>query len=292
MADRLHEAAARGSSNGSGGPAAPNDAASATHGLRVLAIVPAHNEGETTAEVVRDIHRLAPGVDVVVVDDCSSDRTGDWAREAGAHVLPLPVNLGIGGAVQTGFKYAEAHGYDAVVQVDGDGQHDPAEIGLIIGPVARGEADVLIGSRFLKKTAYKAPFARRAGMIVFATVARWAMRQHITDTTSGFRALNREAYSYFARHYPTDFPDAESLVLLKRARFRLKEVSVNMRPRKRGQSSTTTLRSLYYPFKMTLSVLVVLLRQPPARPQGPDGGAPRAGESPAQEPARIEGGSR
>lgn len=241
------------------------------HGLKVLAIVPAHNEGETTAEVVRDIHRLAPGVDVVVVDDCSSDLTGDWARKAGARVLPLPVNLGIGGAVQTGFKYAEDHDYDAVIQVDGDGQHDPAEIGLIMGPVARGEADVVIGSRFLRKTAYKAPLARRVGMILFASVARWAMRQKITDTTSGFRALNREAYRYFARHYPTDFPDAESLVLLKRAAFRLSEVSVNMKPRKRGQSSTTTLRSLYYPFKMTMAVLVVLLREPPKRPAGPGG---------------------
>lgn len=254
-------------------PAEQADMEKVHHGLRVLAIVPAHNEGETTAEVVRDVRRLAPGVDVVVVDDCSTDNTGDWARAAGAKVLPLPVNLGIGGAVQTGFKYAEEHGYDAVVQVDGDGQHDPAEIGLIVGPLARGEADVVIGSRFLKPTAYKAPFTRRAGMILFASVARWAMRQKITDTTSGFRALNREAYRYFARHYPTDFPDAESLVLLKRAGFRLTEVSVNMRPRKRGHSSTTTLRSLYYPFKMTLAVLVVMMRQPPPRPADPGGPA-------------------
>lgn len=275
-----------------------NDAASATHGLRVLAIVPAYNEGETTAEVVRDIHRLAPGVDVVVVDDCSPDDTGEWARNAGARVLPLPVNLGIGGAVQTGFKYAEAHGYDVVVQVDGDGQHDPAEIGLIVGPIARGEADVVIGSRFLKKTAYKAPFARRAGMIVFATVARWAMKQHITDTTSGFRALNRDAYMFFARHYPTDFPDAESLVLLKRSGFALKEVSVQMRPRKRGHSSTTTLRSIYYPFKMTLSVFVVMMRQPPPRPS--DSARPTAAAQvaaagdaqPAPAPGDSRGGSR
>lgn len=280
-----------------------SDAASATHGLRVLAIVPAHNEGETTAEVVNDIHSLAPGVDVVVVDDCSTDRTGEYARKAGARVLPLPVNLGIGGAVQTGFKYAEAHGYDCVIQVDGDGQHDPAEIGLITGPVSRGEADVVIGSRFLRKTAYKAPFARRAGMILFASVARWAMRQHITDTTSGFRALNVDAFRYFAKHYPTDFPDAESLVLLKRAGFRLMEVSVNMRPRKRGHSSTTTLRSLYYPFKMILSVFVVMLREPPPRNVGPvkvpgDPGAPgdtRRAESfsvPVAKSAKVEGGSR
>jgi len=215
--------------------------------------------------VVWDIRRLAPGVDVVVVDDCSGDPTADWARAAGARVLPLPINLGIGGAVQTGFKFAEANDYDAVVQVDGDGQHDPAEIGLIVGPLARGEADVVIGSRFLRPTGYRAPVARRFGMVLFAFVARWAMRQRITDTTSGFRALNRDAYRYFARYYPTDFPDAESLVLLKRAGFRLTEVSVNMRQRQRGQSSTTTLRSLYYPFKMMLSVLVVMLREAPPK---------------------------
>jgi len=266
------------------------DARSATHGLRVLAIVPAHNEGETTAEVVADIHRLAPGVDVVVVDDCSSDRTADYARRAGAMVLPLPVNLGIGGAVQTGFKFAEAHGYDAVVQVDGDGQHDPAEIGLITGPLSRGEADVMIGSRFLTKTAYKAPFARRAGMILFASVARWAMRQKITDTTSGFRALNRDAYTFFARHYPTDFPDAESLVLLKRSGFRLREVSVNMRPRKRGTSSTTTLRSIYYPFKMVLSVFVVMIRTPPPRVSRLE--PPGQGGAEVTPMPRTEGGSR
>lgn len=257
----------------------PEDAASPTHGLKVLAIIPAHNEGETTAEVVADVKRLAPGVDIVVVDDCSSDRTGEWARRAGVPVLPLPVNLGIGGAVQTGFKYAERHGYDAVIQVDGDGQHEPSEIGLTIGPLARGEADVVIGSRYLtRKPTYKTPFARRVGMIIFANVARWAMRQRITDTTSGFRSLNRGAFCYFARYYPTDFPDAESLVVLKKAGFRVTEVPVNMRPRKRGHSSTTTLKSIYYPFKLTLAIFVVMLRQPPPRPAGP--------------PAADEGGSR
>jgi glycosyltransferase involved in cell wall biosynthesis len=247
----------------------------ATHGLRVLAIVPAFNEGETSAGVVREIRRVAPGVDVVVVDDCSTDRTAAYARREGARVLPLPINLGIGGAVQTGFKHAELRNYDAVVQVDGDGQHDPAEIATVVAPLARGEADVVIGSRFLTKTGYRAPFARRVGMLLFAAVSRWAMRQHIHDTTSGFRALNREAYRYLARHYPIDFPDVETLILLKQAGFRLLEVSVKMRPRAAGRSSTTTLRSLYYPFKMTLAVLVVMLRRPPARPEPIREGDPR-----------------
>jgi hypothetical protein len=166
--------------------------------------------------------------------------------------------------VQTGFKYAVAEGYDAAVQVDGDGQHPSEELPRLLEPLARGDADVIIGSRFLEKTDYKTPFTRRVGMILFSTVARWAMGQRITDTTSGFRALNRRALRFLARNYPVDFPDAETLVLLKRAGFRIQEVSVNMRPRLSGKSSTTTLRSLYYPFKQTLSVLVVMLRQPPA----------------------------
>jgi len=231
--------------------------------VRTLIIIPAYNETAVIARVVDDVRRAAPDVDIVVVNDASPDDTGARARAAGARVIDLPVNLGIGGAVQTGFKYAVAHGYDAAVQVDGDGQHPSEELPRLLGPLAAGEADVVIGSRFLEKTAYKAPFTRRVGMILFSAVARWAMGQRITDTTSGFRALNRRALRFLAENYPVDFPDAETLVLLKRSGFRLLEVSVNMRPRLSGKSSTTTLRSLYYPFKQTLSVLVVMLRKPP-----------------------------
>jgi glycosyltransferase involved in cell wall biosynthesis len=167
--------------------------------------------------------------------------------------------------VQTGFKYAATRAFDAVVQVDGDGQHDPAELEKILAPIAAGEADVVIGSRFLEDTGYRAPFARRVGMILFSAVARRAMGQRITDTTSGFRALNRAAYMYLARNYPVDFPDAETLVLLHRAGFRIREVAVRMRPRLSGKSSTTTLKSIYYPFKQLLSILIVLLRDPPTR---------------------------
>ena len=231
--------------------------------MKALAIIPAYGEAAVIDKVIREVRRARPDLDVVVVDDCSPDATGRRARAAGAPVLSLPVNLGIGGAVQTGFKYAAARDYDALVQVDGDGQHDPGEIGRILGPLAEGRADVVIGSRFLEKTGYRAPFARRVGILLFSGIARRAMGQRITDTTSGFRALNRRAFVYLARNYPVDFPDAETLVLLKRAGFRLLEVPVSMRPRLSGRSSTTTLRSFYYPFKQMLSILVVLLRQVP-----------------------------
>jgi hypothetical protein len=231
--------------------------------VKALVIIPAYGEAAVIDKVIEEVRRARPDLDVVVVDDCSPDATGMRARAAGAPVLSLPVNLGIGGAVQTGFKYAAARNYDALVQVDGDGQHDPAEIGRILGPLADGRADVVIGSRFLEKTGYRSPFTRRVGILLFSGIAHRVMGQRITDSTSGFRALNRRAFVYLARNYPVDFPDAETLVLLKRAGFRLIEVPVNMRPRLSGRSSTTTLKSFYYPFKQMLSILVVLMRQVP-----------------------------
>ncbi|NNF06456.1 MAG: glycosyltransferase family 2 protein [Candidatus Eisenbacteria bacterium] len=233
--------------------------------MKTLIIIPAYGEAPVIGEVIQEVMKARPDVDLVVIDDCSPDDTGAKALAAGARVIRLPVNLGIGGAVQTGFKYAVREGYDAVVQVDGDGQHDPHELAKVLDPLEKGEADMVIGSRFLEKTDYKAPFARRVGMILFSTVARLAMKQTVADTTSGFRSLNRPLFSYLAEHYPVDFPDAETLVLVRRAKFRIKEVSVDMRPRKSGKSSTTTLKSIYYPFKQLLSILVVMLRTPPPR---------------------------
>jgi glycosyltransferase involved in cell wall biosynthesis len=237
--------------------------------VRVLAIVPAFQEEDAIAQVVVELRKAQPALDVVVIDDCSRDATGSRAREAGARVLTLPVNLGIGGAVQTGFKYAVARGYDAVVQVDGDGQHDPAQLGRILQPLREHAAQVVIGSRFLDDTGYRASPVRRLGMRLFGAVVRAATGQRITDTTSGFRALDRQAFSFLARNYPVDFPDAETLVLLRRAGFELLEVSVRMRPRVSGRSSTTPLRALYYPFKQLLSIGVVLMRKPPESQEAP-----------------------
>jgi glycosyltransferase involved in cell wall biosynthesis len=229
----------------------------------VLAIVPAFDEAASIAKVIEEIRAAQPEVDVVVIDDCSRDDTARLAREAGAAVISLPVNLGIGGAVQTGFKYAVAQGHDAAVQVDGDGQHDASQLDLVLAPLEAGTANVVIGSRFLADTGYRASPPRRAGMLLFGALVRAATGQRITDTTSGFRALDREAFAFLARNYPVDFPDAETLVLLRRAGFRLMEVSVRMRPRPAGRSTTTPIRALYYPFKQLVSVLAVLLRKRP-----------------------------
>jgi glycosyltransferase involved in cell wall biosynthesis len=244
--------------------------------VKLLVIVPAYREAEVIADVVREVRVARPDAGLVVVDDCSPDDTGERARRAGARVIRLSVNLGIGGAVQTGFKYADRHGYDVAVQVDGDGQHDPAELPKILGPLAEGRSDVVIGWRFVEGTGYRAPLARRLGMWFFSAVAHRAVGQRISDTTSGFRALGREPLRFLARNYPVDFPDAESLVLLHRAGFRLLEVPVRMRPRRSGRSSTGTLRSVYYPFKQLLSILVVVLRKrPDPLSKQPGGESPR-----------------
>jgi glycosyltransferase involved in cell wall biosynthesis len=252
--------------------------------MKVLVIIPAYREARVIASVVADVHRARPDLSIVVVDDASPDDTGARARAAGVPVLTLPVNLGIGGAVQTGFKYAVERGFDAVVQVDGDGQHDPEQLYKVLEPLDRGEADVVIGSRFLNDSGYRAPFARRVGMIFFSGIAHLALKQRITDTTSGFRALNRRAFAYFARHYAVDFPDTESLVLLRRAGFRILEVPVTMRPRLSGKSSTTTLKSFYYPFKQLMSILAVLLREPPPVAVAEEEAGPRAEPAGSESP--------
>lgn len=239
--------------------------------MRVLAIVPAFNEAEAVPAVVRAIRTLGD-VDVVVVNDGSSDDTSTRAREAGALVLDLPVNLGIGGAVQSGYLLAAREGFDVAVQVDGDGQHVPAEIPRLIEPIARGDADFVLGSRFVERTEYRAPLARRLGMLVFSTVVTAVTRQRLRDTTSGFRAAGRPAIRYLAAHYPQDYPEVESLVLLKRAGFRIREVPCRFAERSGGRSSITAARSAYYVVKVTLAVLVGLFRRVPPRDAPGDGG--------------------
>lgn len=228
--------------------------------LRVLAIVPAYNEEEALPVTLAEIRRVAPWVDVLVVNDHSSDRTPEVAAQCGVPVVTLPFNLGVGGALQAGFGYALEHGYDVALQVDADGQHDPAFLDTVVAPVRRGEADVVIGSRYVSASAYKAPLARRAGMLLFAAIASRAMRRRITDTTSGLRAYTRPVMRFCQEELPHDFPDAPLLILLHRAGFRIREVPVEMRERIAGESFYTATRALYYPFKVGLASLVVALR--------------------------------
>src|SRR5688500_3848706 len=229
---------------------------------RGIAIVPAFGEEGAIAGVVAEIKAFDPGLDVVVIDDGSPDGTAAAARAAGAAVVSLPFNLGIGGAVQTGFKYALVHGYELAVRLDGDGQHDPTELPKLIAPVLAGEADIVVGSRFADEdTAYRAPLARRLGIGFFARIVSLLVRQRVTDTTSGFQALNHKGIALFAADYPHDYPEVEATVMVVRHELRLLEVSVRMREREHGRSSITALRSLYYVVKVLLALFVGLFRR-------------------------------
>jgi glycosyltransferase involved in cell wall biosynthesis len=229
--------------------------------LKRLAVVPALNEEATVGRVIDEIRRLDPGFDVVVVDDGSADRTAAVAEARGAHVLRLPFNLGIGGAVQTGYRFAFERGYDIAVQVDGDGQHDPAELPVVLAPVLADEADVCVGSRFAAGGGYQSSFLRRLGIRLFAGLVSAVVRQKVTDTTSGFRAVNRKGIALFAADYPHDYPEVEATVMSVKHRLRLKEVPVEMRERGGGESSITALRSIYYMAKVLLAIFVGLFRR-------------------------------
>jgi glycosyltransferase involved in cell wall biosynthesis len=230
--------------------------------LRVLAIVPAYNEAESVGAVVRELlHR--GDLDVLVVNDGSTDDTAAEARAAGARVLDLPLNLGIGGAVQTGYLYARRHCYDVALQVDGDGQHDPTQIDRLLARLSGGEAELALGSRYAEKTSYRSPLLRRAGMIVLSWLVSLVTRQRLRDTTSGFRACTRPLLVYFAENYPQDYPEVEALVLARRAGFRVVEVACRFRERAGGRSTITPLRAAYYMIKVQLAVLIGLFRRVP-----------------------------
>ncbi len=223
---------------------------------RICIVIPAFNEGRSVAHVVAQVKAAIPGAHVVVVDDGSQDDTARRAREAGASVMTLPVNLGIGGAVQTGYRYAMRYGFDIAVQIDGDGQHDPFELERLLEPILCGRADMTVGSRWLGRGEYEASTGRRFGMRLLARLVCWRAKGRFTDTTSGFRAVGRRGIEMFARTYPTDFPEVESLVLASRHRLRIEEVPVRMTPRAHGRSSIAGLRSAYYMARVVIALVV------------------------------------
>jgi len=244
-----------------------------------LAVVPAYNEEATVGGVVAALHRHTPQLDVLVIDDGSTDATGRCAEEAGARVLRLPFNLGIGGAVQAGFKFADEHGYEFMVQVDGDGQHDPKEISKLFAAMeGRHRADMICGSRFRgNSTGYIAPISRRTGIHLFAFLLSRLLRQPITDPTSGFRLYNRRAIALFARDYPHDYPEVEAVLMLHHHRLTMREVPVRMFQRGGGVSSLNgSGKSFYYMVKVLLALFVGLGRRR-AVPE-PGGAAPVAAE--------------
>jgi glycosyltransferase involved in cell wall biosynthesis len=229
---------------------------------RVLVIVPAHNEEDSLPGTLAELRATFPEAGVLVVDDGSRDGTGRAARQAGVNVVRHPVNLGVGGALQTGFRWAVEHGYDIGVQLDADGQHDPAYLEALLAPVAGGRCDVSIGSRFVEASGYRAPLNRRIGMVLFQAVVKLAIGRRITDTTSGFRAYSRAVMQFCQYDFPKDFPDAPLLIGLARQGFRLDEVPVKMRERQAGQSFYTLGKQLYYPYKNLLASLMALIRRP------------------------------
>jgi glycosyltransferase involved in cell wall biosynthesis len=251
--------------------------------LRKIAIVPAYNEEGMVGRVVREIRRQAPDFDIVVVDDGSTDRTAVEVESEGVTLIRHPFNLGIGGAVQSGFKYALAHGYDVAAQVDGDGQHKPGHLADLLRALqTEGEADMVSGSRFLEDPGYKVPLGRRIGNLIFSVVLSMIVRRRITDPTSGFRITNRHGIELFARDYPHDYPEVEAILMLHAHRLLLREVPVRMNARGFGRSSIDYPRSAYYMAKVLLAIFVGLFRrrptpqdEPPDRPEG-DGVAPAA----------------
>jgi glycosyltransferase involved in cell wall biosynthesis len=231
---------------------------------RIVAVVPAYNEAEAVGRVVDEIRAWDSRLDVVVVDDASTDATAAVAEAHGATVVRLPFNVGIGGAVQTGLRYALHEGYTTAVRLDGDGQHDASELGKLLEPIERGEADIVVGSRFVQQGgSYRPPLARRIGIRVFARLVSILGGQRVTDTTSGFLALDRVGIELFAAEYPHDYPEVEATLVALRSGLRLAQAQVEMRERETGSSSITFVRSLYYIVKVTLALLVASLRRYP-----------------------------
>lgn len=231
----------------------------------IMVLLPAYNEAGAIGHVIEGVRQVLPQADIVVIDDCSTDNTVQVARDAGATVLCIPSNLGIGGAVQTGFKFAREHNYDVVIRLDGDGQHDPNEVPALYAALSSGQADAVFGSRFIGKDSnMKIPFGRRLGIKTFAFLVTILTRQRATDTTSGFMCLNRYAVGMLADYLPQDYPEVEGRIILHKAGLKTLELPVIMRSRIAGMSSINSWRSIYYAFKVSVAALIGAMKDIPA----------------------------
>jgi glycosyltransferase involved in cell wall biosynthesis len=236
-----------------------------------LAVVPAYNEAATVSGVIDALREAEPRFDVLVVDDGSTDDTAAIAASAGARVLKLPFNLGIGGSVQAAFQYALEHDYDYAVQVDGDGQHRPDEIHKLIAPMEEDTGlDIVCGSRFLTDQGYPAPISRRTGIHIFSFILSRIVGQRVSDPTSGFRLYNRRGIALFARDYPHDYPEVEAVLMVHFHRLRMREVPVRMMQRGGGVSSIRSGKSAYYMVKVLLAIFIGLVRARPVPEPGDD----------------------
>lgn len=222
----------------------------------VLIIIPAYNEAENIERVVDNIVQNFPQYDYVVINDGSSDSTRDICHKRGYQYLNLSINLGIGGAVQTGYKYAKDKGYDIAVQIDGDGQHDISYLANLLPFLRNGEADIVIGSRFIDKEGFQSSAARRTGIKILSTLIFLCTGCKVKDVTSGFRAVNKKFIDIYSSNYPTDYPEPEAIVAAVMHGGKIKEQPVIMREREKGTSSINLAKSVYYMIKVTLAILV------------------------------------
>ena len=227
----------------------------------VMILIPAYNEEGAIAQVVHEVRALYPEYRVLVVDDCSHDATITTARDASAEVLPLPHHLGLGGCVQAGYQLAFDLGYEYVIRIDGDGQHDPRDIAVILNELVSSGCEMVIGSRFVENNGQRTSPTRSLGIRFFRLFLRPILGRPVHDPTSGFVGVNRKALSLFRRSFPLEYPEIEALVVLQRRKFRFSEVPCRMRPRLAGRSTITALKSVYYVIHVMLGVLVNILRR-------------------------------
>lgn len=229
---------------------------------KCLVIIPAYNEQDNIGDLIKNIKSLESDyLDILVVNDKSTDNTADICEREGVMVINLPCNLGIGGAVQTGYKYAYQHKYMFAIQVDGDGQHNPEDIIKVVSPLYNDEADIVIGSRYINNEGFQSTKLRRVGIRYFSKLLFVLLGQNVTDPTSGFRGCNYNVIRLFAERYPIDYPEPESIVTVKRNGYRLKEVPVIMKERKGGISSIRSFRSIYYMIKVSMAILFDMFRK-------------------------------
>ena len=228
--------------------------------MKKLVIIPAYNEEKSILNTVQDVLDHAPGFDYVVVNDCSRDHTRQLCREHHLNLLDLPINLGIGGAIQTGYRYALEHGYDMAVQFDGDGQHDASYLQRLADKLEQDNLDMVIGSRFIENQGFQSPGLRRFGIQFFKRLIKLLYGATITDATSGMRLCNRRVLEQFSADYPQDYPEPETVARLLRRGYRVEEVPVVMRERQAGTSSINLAKSVYYMIKVSAAILIERLR--------------------------------
>lgn len=231
--------------------------------MKKLVIIPAYNEEKNIVRVIEDLQQNAPDFDYVIINDCSTDNLKKVCEDRNYNIINLPVNLGIGGGVQTGYKYARDHNYDVAIQFDGDGQHDAKYIHKMLECLQEENLDMVIGSRFIDKQGFQSSLSRRAGIKILSFLIKQVTGQVVLDVTSGFRMVNRKGISEFCTYYPKDYPEPESIVSILRNGGKIKEIPVEMKARKEGKTSINLIKSIYYMIKVSLAILIDIIK--PAR---------------------------